>query len=363
MKRFIVSMLCATVFFVGLGNLLERASASLKSDDKALELLRKARAAIGGDQAVGGVRSMTITGKAAKTFEVEGIARTENGDFELNFELPNRLNRSLKMGSGEGNVLVDRRVDVVVARRGEGEGDNLKWKTVDPANPDGARKVTIVKKDGTSEEVKIEGREPIILKRTDDGGAIISEDGQTATVDGKKVLIRKADGLMDGEFKRSNELLRTTLSLLATAPEGLDVSYTYVGEGSVDGVSCEIVAANDGSSTLKLFLDKSTSLPRMVSFEGHKPFMIRFKRDDVKTDEETRILERRIAPETAEFQIKFSDFRSVNGLQLPFKWTQTIGGKTDEVLDISAYEINPANIADKFKEERTKVFVRSLKEQ
>ena len=73
MKRFIFTVLCVSVFFTGLGSLIESASASLKSDDKALELLRKARAAIGGDQAVGGVRSMTITGKATKTFETEGV--------------------------------------------------------------------------------------------------------------------------------------------------------------------------------------------------------------------------------------------------------------------------------------------------
>ena len=65
----------------------------------------------------------------------------------------------------------------------------------------------------------------------------------------------------------------------------------------------------------------------------------------------------------AEFQLKFSDFRATGGLQLPFKWTQTIAGKDDEVFDITSYEINPANIADKFKEEPTQVFVRKIKEQ
>jgi hypothetical protein len=363
MKRFIFTVLCVSVFFTGLGSLLERAGASLKSDDKALELLRKARAAVGGDQAVGGVRSMTITGKATKTFDFEGVAKTENGDLEINFELPNKMSRSLKMGAGDGNQLVDKQFDVVVVRKGDGDGDNLKWKTVEPGNADGVRKVTVVKKDGSSEEIKIDDKEPIILKR--DGNTVVSENKQTATVDGKKVFIRTADGVGGGEFKRSNELLRTTLSLLASAPEGLDVSYAYVGEGSVDGNTVDIIAANDGSSTLKLFLDRSTSLPRMVSFEGPKPFMIRFKKGDVKPgDEETRVFERRLdAPEMAEFQIKFSDFRTTGGLQLPFKWTQTIGGKEDEVIDITAYEINPANIADKFKEEPTRVFMRMKKEQ
>jgi hypothetical protein len=36
-----------------------------------------------------------------------------------------------------------------------------------------------------------------------------------------------------------------------------------------------------------------------------------------------------------------------------------MGGKDDEVLDITGYDINPANIADKFQQE--KVFVRTKK--
>src|SRR5215204_2397470 len=363
MKRFIVSVLCVSVFFICLGDLIERASASFKSDDKALELLRKARSAVGGDAAIGGVRSMTILGKATKTIDVEGVARTENGETEINFELPNKLSRKMKFGTGDGNQLAEKQFDVVVVNKGD--GDNLKWKSVDPANPDDTRKFTIVKKDGSSEEVKIDGKEPLILKRTD-SETLVSEDGKTASVDGKKVVIRKAEALGGGEFMRSNELFRMTLSLLATAPEGLDVSYTYVGEGSVDGASCDIIAANDGGSTAKLYLAHSTSLPRMISFQSHKPFIITFNKGEVKPgDGETKIFERKLeAPETAEFQVKFSDFRAVNGLQLPFKWTQTIAGKDDEVLDIISYEVNPGNIADKFKDERpTKVFVRTKKEQ
>ena len=363
MKRFIISVLCVSVFFVGLGNLIERASASFKSDDKALELIRKARAAIGGDVAVGGVRSMTILGKATKTFDIEGVAKTENGDVEINFELPNKMSRKMKFGSGEGDQLVDKRVDVVVVRKGE--GDNLKYKTVDPANPEGPRKFTVTTKDGKTEEVTIDAREPVMVRKIDGDATLISEDGKTATVDGKKVLISKAAPIGGkAEFMRSNELFRTTLSLLLTAPEGLDVTYSYAGEGSVDGASCDIIAASDGGSTFKLYLDKSTSLPRMISFQGHKPFMIRFDKGDVKPGDETKTFVRQLPePEMAEFQIKFSDFRTVNGLQLPHKWTQTIAGKGDETLEITSYELNPANIADKFKEEPTRVFVRTKKDQ
>ena len=57
----------------------------------------------------------------------------------------------------------------------------------------------------------------------------------------------------------------------------------------------------------------------------------------------------------AEFTVKFSDYRTVNGVQLPFKWTQTVGGELDETFDVTNYEINPANIADKFKNQNVMV--------
>lgn len=50
--------------------------------------------------------------------------------------------------------------------------------------------------------------------------------------------------------------------------------------------------------------------------------------------------------ELADIQVKFSDYRSVNGIQLPFKWTQTVGG--DEILNVTSYEANPANIGEIF---------------
>jgi len=362
MKKFIVTVLSISVFFIGLGSLIEKASASFKSDDKALEIIAKARRAIGGDAAISGVKSMTIIGKTTKTFEIEGVAKTENGETEINLELPNKMSRKMKMGSGDGEALVDKRVDVIVMKK-DGD-DNMQWRT---EGGDGVKTVIVQKKDGNSEEVKTEGGKTFTFKReSGDQTVITSEDGKTATVDGKQVFLRKADGLGSGENMRSNELFRTTLSLLLTAPEGLDIAYTYVGEGSVDGVSCDIIAANDGGSTIKLYLDKSTSLPRMMSFQSHKPFIIKFDKDAPKPEAggETKIFTRQLAkPEMAEFQVKFSDFRNVGGLQLPYKWTQTVGGKDDEVLEITSYEVNPANIADKFNEMPTKVFVRTKKEQ
>src|SRR5205085_12005823 len=159
---------------------------------------------------------------------------------------------------------------------------------------------------------------------------------------------------------------RTTLSLLLSAPQGVEAEYIYGGDGSVDGNSCDIVEARNGASSVKLFLDKSTHLPRMMSYIDAKPVMFFkvMKNDANISEEETKTFNRKTeAPAMEEFQIKFSDYRNVGELQLPHLWTQTVGGRADESIEISGYEINPANINDKFENLPQKMMIRTEKKQ
>jgi hypothetical protein len=66
------------------------------------------------------------------------------------------------------------------------------------------------------------------------------------------------------------------------------------------------------------------------------------------------------APEMSEIQVRFADYRSVGGVQLPYKWTTSVGGQTSEVFDVTGYDLNPANIAEKFP--NRKVLVRTPKD-
>ena len=56
-----------------------------------------------------------------------------------------------------------------------------------------------------------------------------------------------------------------------------------------------------------------------------------------------------------EITVKFSDFRDSGGVQLPYRWTTTAGDKLSDVFDVTSYELNPANISDKFKGHATKM--------
>jgi hypothetical protein len=103
----------------------------------------------------------------------------------------------------------------------------------------------------------------------------------------------------------------------------------------------------------------------MVSYSGHAMGNVMFFRtkDPAAGEPEkgTMVFSRKVdAPEMAEVQVRFGDYRGVNGVQLPYRWTTSVGGQTTEVFDVSGYEVNPANIAEKFQNQR--VLVRTPKE-
>ena len=386
MKRFIVSILTMTVFCIGLGAIVENVGARFKSDEKALALVRQARIAIGGDQALGEVRAMIIKGNSTHTFKIGTETRTETGETEIAMQLPDKLSRMVKIGRHDGpagSEIMNEKHDMIIMR-GEGHGEG-----VGVGTGEGKQRVFVKKIEGAGEGAEIE---KVIVSGKDgelttaDGKKVIvrtggdGKDGEFTTTDGKKVIVRnvetkEVDKVMAGDKlqrfdvrtahhgERQNDLLRTTLSLLMTAPEGIDVSYTFGGEGDVDGTACNIVNASFGGQTFKLYLSKSSSLPVMVTYQG-MPRVIYFKTkapEGADLSKDVVMFNHKVdAPMPTEFQVRFADYRGVGGVQLPFKWTTTCGGQASEVFDVTGYEINPANIAEKFQNQ--KVMVRTKKE-
>jgi hypothetical protein len=359
MKKFFLMISLAAVFFTGLGGMLQETTAKFKSDEKALALLQKARQAIGGEASLAAVNSLAITGKSTRTFKIDGADRIEQGEMELALQFPDKMVKIVKMGHDDaatGEKTVNKQVDVIMIHGGSdggGEGGNLQWKSEDGKvfDVEGGKKI-IVKTDGDGEEAQAGGNKKVIVRHA--GG----EPGEIHVNGDKSIVIKGAHGQTDEFPWQLSGFARTSLSLLLTAPQGTDVSYLYAGEGTVDGTVCNIVEAQFGGTSVKLFLGKDSNLPVMMSYQGEKmPMMFRMKIDGPKPaateggeDKIVRTFTRQAGPpELSEFQVRFSDYRSVNGVLLPYKWTQTVGGQPDEITEVSSYEINPANIADKFK--------------
>ena len=174
---------------------------------------------------------------------------------------------------GTGEKMINKQHDVVIVRKGDGEKMTLEGKDGEFTTA-GGKTISIRKTDG--EKMKVEGKD----------GEITTADGKTFTitrrVDGEakpgiddvhKVMVVKSQALkaaLSGTrktVKRSRLKVRKWCSAvrhirgrieacpsrtnysgqrsrLLTAPEGLDVNYTFVGEKDVDGVAANIIAQN-----------------------------------------------------------------------------------------------------------------------
>lgn len=372
MKRFITTTLGLSVLFAGLGAIAEKTTASFKSDEKALEIIRKARTAIGGDSAITGVRSLVIKGQTTNTLTVDGTDRIEQGETEIALQFPDKMMRKVRIGkggeaTGDGEVL--RTFDVII---NNGEGGL-------PAA--GENKKVVIRKMDDGEIKELEAGEAKVFVRKLDGESgefVTDENGsEIKTADGKKFTIVRKVG--EGEVKteggnvlidkriapehgaaRHNELLRTTLSLLVTAPEGMDVSYSYAGESNLDGTAVSAVVASFGGANYKLYFDSSSFLPVAMSYVGHPgPVMVKLRKDggDAVAKQDVVTFSRKVAGPTdgVETLVRFSDYRSTNGVQLPYKWTTSAGGKVTEVFDVTSYDLNPANIAGRFEGQKIRV--------
>jgi hypothetical protein len=373
MKKFFLMVFLAAIFFTGLGSMISKTAAKYKSDDKALALLAKARQAIGGDNAVAGVSSMIITGKSTRTFKTGDTTNTEQDDMELSLQFPDKMMKIVKMGDGtgaNGQKAINKQVDVVVISDG-GEPGNFEWKTEDGAKVGvkGEHTFVIRKDEGQAEQgdtASATSGQKIVIRKVDGGS---TGEASPAGVAGEKNVFfnKEVKGGTPGEFPwQTGGLQRTALSLLLTAPQGMDVAYLYGGEGNVDGAACNIIDAQFGGNSVRLYLGKDSNLPVMMSYVDAKPMMVWFRHEGNEVpdaEKGVKTFERHAGPpETAEFQVKFSDYRNVNGIQLPYKWVQTVGGQPDETIDVTGYEINPANIAEKFKSNgETKMLVRTMK--
>ena len=365
MKRFIFSILTVTMVFVGLGTMFESVSAKFKSDEKALEIIRAARSAVGGEAKVREIRGMVIVGK---TTQADGSTAF---DTEIAIQYPDKMMKKvefrldgvggqMKMPAHEMTLVRkagDEKTVTIVGKDGEfktSDGQVLKVRRHDSGEAGAEGKKVIIHSEEIDKVVGDDGHAKVFVRKPADSGTWKTEDGKAVDIQAHKMRSPHP-----GE-DRDNQLLRTTLGLLLSAPDGMDVSYTFIGEGDVDGAAANIVNAEFAGQNYKLYIGKGNNLPLAISYVGFPMAeVVHFEHKvpaPTEGSKDVMFFKRQVDPMAkAEITMKFSDFRDAGGVQLPYRWTTAVGEKTSNIFDVSSYDINPANIAEKFAGQEIKV--------
>ncbi len=332
MRKIIPYIIKLSVVLMALSVIGQQVSATKGDVERAIELLKQARAAIGGEPAISSIQSLSISGKSHRQLQLpDQSAKELNGEFELHMLLPDKMMRLEKMMIG---------------------------------TPDGAERPNI----------------------SDDKDVKIFKDARVKIIRGGDMERGEAEKVM--RQHEQSEIAHWMLGLLLTPPPAFDATYNYVGEGDVEGIRAEIIEAQSaGGFAMKIYLDKNSHLPLMMSYQGSLPripfgqglkiegpgdggediVIVRHRKEGESGQELPRIIVKgkdgetvvqdgdkftlpASAPEfeNALIQVRFSDFRTEGGVMLPHTLTQLVNGKVETVWTVERYDINLPSINEKF---------------
>jgi hypothetical protein len=277
-------------------------SASANSgDDKAAasaraqELLDQARAALGGEAKIKTVQSLTASGKLRQVMRSDDADDQIEGEIELNFLLPDKYLRR----------------DTTPLPAGEGE----------------MRRISGINGDQVFRDAQATGGGMVMIRPMPDDPK--ARAGQVR-------MMRE-------------ELARQLLVWLLASPASFPVEFTYAGEAeSKDGKADALDIKGPEGFSARLFLDKQTHLPLMMSYRAPQPRAAMITRS-MRGGHEDLEAYKKEAQERAEKQVYFSDYRAEQGILLPHRITRSVNGDFSEEWNLNKFKINPPLKAESFK--------------
>ncbi|MBI3490184.1 MAG: hypothetical protein HY047_00045 [Acidobacteria bacterium] len=264
-------------------------------DTKAAELLKAARAAIGGEKAVANVQGLACSGTVQRVMG----DRQVSGELTINVQLPDKMVRGDSI-SPMGDL-------VVVTEQGI-NGDKLLRSSKTLNAPPGAM---------------------IRMPAPPAPGS----DAETQALRNSRA-----------------ELARFAVTMLLTAPASSSVEFTYAGEAeSPDGKADVLDLKGVGSFAAKLFLDKSNHRPLMLTYRGVAPrVVVQTRRGGPPPSAAPGQPGDTPASEVVDISLFLDDYKSVDGVLLPHHITRSVGGETNEEWTFKTVKVNPAFKAETF---------------
>jgi hypothetical protein len=281
---------------------------TLADDPRAQEILKQARAAIGGEDLLLKVQSLSIKGEYRRLL----VGREMAGDREVSIMLPDKYVVEDAMSQGGLST-------AMVNTRGL-NGDHA-W-----------------------------------MASSGGGGMIFMKGpgGAQATPEQMEAAMRKSYG---------NEFTRYLLAILVMPPPSLAVEYKYAGESDVEDAHADVIEVTGPNKfSVRLYFDKQTHLPLLLSYRGIKPRIVtafnRTTDKNIKVEEAMKqakedadkkmAAEPAAKPEEADFFIRVTEYKKVAGLMLPHKLTYLTDADVSEEFQISKYQVNPQFKPDRF---------------
>ena len=278
-----------------------------QADVKAEEILKAARTALGGDDALAKVQSATVTGSSRRIMG----EREFSSEITLDLLLPDKFKRTEEMSFGQGGPSVTR----VSAVNG-----------------------TEVWDDGTNR-----GGGGFMMRMGGPGGpgGVPGGAGREPTEEERARFKQFQERRMKSE--------RARYSLIWFLKSDAPVTYAGVAEAP-DGKADVLEIKPEEAAPMKLFIDQESHTPLMLTYEGVLPRMIIRGQGQRPTPEEVEKM-RNEPPQQVTYEVHFSEYKKVDGVLLPHLISQSVNGNVSEEFTIEKYKLNaplkPADFAKK----------------
>ena len=312
------------------------------------KVLADMRAALGGADKVAAVKTLTAVGKSART---NSQGASIEGDLELAMELPDKyVTRTVLANMGSMSVY----------RTAGFNGSGVINEIENPPN--------------------LSGGGGQIMIRTAGSGA----PGQTMTPEQKAASDQRL--LMASK----KDFARMTVGMFGSSFEAFPVEFTYAGQADAPDGKAHVIAVKGADNfDAKLFIDTKTNLPLMLSWSDREPMVMQQninrggggggqqmvmggggggattftqgagrsgggppmseeERAKMMADAEARMREAEAARKIVEYRIYYSNFKAVNGVQLPHTLQRSIDGKPSEEITFEEIKVNPKIDKNKF---------------
>jgi hypothetical protein len=139
-----------------------------------------------------------------------------------------------------------------------------------------------------------------------------------------------------------SDFYRVVLGILPVAQGLSGLTFTHAGQADSNDGTADALDVKGDNFVARLFVDSKTHLPLMLTYMAPAPRMFTRRPDDTPETIRKRFEEERgKAPQLVENTVYFSDHKKVNGVMLPHRMTRAVDGKTTEEIEIKAYKANP----------------------